>query len=204
MNTLPPGNEAHITAIKRKTTMAENEHKSVIKKILDWINPGSRQVRTEVNKLDIIKANTFDYNEWLSQMQKTFDVKLKLKLDSNFISHSDNIFEIRTPPGKLLILPPLNYSVDYGFALKLIGKDGIELVGDTRIEIIKRKTSGACVIIDDLLYYNIRYGHPTMYHTVKPLQLESMERLQFIIYTPIDVDIGQSRLDACMTLFTSK
>lgn len=143
----------------------------------------------------------FDYELWLKRMKERFVVVEHCNLGSYFISHDEKVFEIQTPGACLLVLPSLKYSLNCGFALKLIGKDGAELSGDTNIEIIKRKTNNQYIPIDDLLYYNIRYGHPTRYHTVKPLELYSMERLQFIINTPVELDFELSRLDAVMDLF---
>lgn len=139
--------------------------------------------------------------------------KLELTENStNFVSKHENneIFKIQCPsnPSLILILPTLDNLLimkEYGFQLKIINKQGIEISGDTEIEITIKRRNEATILVSNILYYNIRIGGSTMYHPVKGFELRSYDQIIFKLksYDIKNIDLKKCKIYANMDLFTN-
>jgi len=154
------------------------------------------------------------YRDYVKYLKGKGYIEEKLNLtenSTNFISkHKNNeIFKIQCPsnPSLILILPNVDNLLimkDYGFALKIMDKEGKEISGDTEIEIIVKRKGGLNILISNILYYNIRIGGYTLYHPIKGFELKSYDRIIFKLmnYDIEKIDIEKCKICANMDLFT--
>lgn len=140
--------------------------------------------------------------------EKKFVTLTSIKTDFVRKTETNEIFDIQSPSGCQLILPPSfnDYHIvkNYGFALALFDKQGKEIKGDTLIKIYKEMTSLQQKELCTIFYSNIRYGNYVLYNLVDGIELRPYQKIVFKIlnYNINNLDLKRCEIYANLDLFT--